>query len=175
MPAASAHVVQLPAPWNSAYGIATNRTASPVTGNSLTHEVDCVIDFTWTAATNEVLEIDLRRTGADNRWIVRCDQAGSTIKLIERNGGTETERASAAQTWTNGTVYRILAYADGNTIFTKAGTVGNIGNKNSYASATFNNTATIAMVSGFATGTNFVAWPRTLTGTALSVLQAANP
>ena len=165
----NARVAQLGDPWNSDNGIATGFTASPSSGASLTTEVDCLVEATWTASTGVTAELDVRRTDANNRWIVRCDQAGGTIKLIERNAGVETERASAAQTWTNGTAYRIVAICRGNTIATfVAGT-----SKNTYASATFNNTATGAMITASAgTLANFAAWPGTLSGTALSTLQA---
>lgn len=156
---------QLSAPWDSDYGIATNRVASPSVGETTTSEANALVEMTWTAVTGQVWELSTRRTDDDNRWIVRCDQAGSTIKLIERNAGVETERSSAAQTWTNGTVYRLVVVQDGNTIRTYVANSA----KNTYASATFNNTA--AGVKTDRAGTDLVAWPRTLSGAALAELQ----
>jgi hypothetical protein len=143
--------------WNTDYGIATNRVASPTAGTTTTSAADALVEFTWTAATGQTLELDVRRTDDNNRWIVRGDQAGSTIKLIERNAGVETERSSAAQTWTNGTAYRVVAIMDGTTIKTYVANVA----KNTYASASFNQSATGIKVSH--AGTNLVAWPRTVT------------
>lgn len=159
-------VTDLPAPWNTDYGIATNRTASPSAGASTTMEANALVEFAWTAATGATLELDVRRTDASNRWIVRGSQAGSTIKLIECNAGVETERSSAAQTWTNGTSYRVVVLCDGTTIRTYVANAL----KNSYTSASFNQSATGVRVSH--AGTNLVTWPRTLSGTALSTLQA---
>lgn len=158
-------VVDLGAPWDTAYGAATSSTTSPTTGTTGTMTADALVEFTWTAATGETLDIAVRSTDSNNRWIVRCDQAGSTIRIYEKNGGTETQRATAAQTWTNGTSYRIVVRCVGNVITTyvNAATNDNIVQKNNYASASFNNTATGIAVSGFATGANFVAWPRTIT------------
>lgn len=158
-------VVDLAAPWTTTFGAATSSSATPSSGATGTQEADAFVEFTWTVATGETLEMDVRRTDANNRWIVRCSQSGSTIKLIERNAGTETERASAAQTWTNGTAYRVVARCLGNTITTYAyAASGNsIAQKNNYTSATFNNSATGVAVAGFATGVNFAAWPRTIT------------
>jgi len=167
-------VRQLPAPWNSDYGVATGYVASPSSGEELTHEADCSAFVYWTAATGAVLEFDVRRTDADNRWVVRCDQSGSTIKLIERNAGTETERSSAAQTFTDGAVYVIQVMPRGTTIRTAVISAAAGANKNAYTSATFNQTATLAKVA--VTGgtlANFVTWPYTLSGSALSVLGGA--
>lgn len=142
--------------WTSDYGIATNRVVSPISGDISVSMADAVVEFTWTPANAETLELDVRRTNNDNRWIVRCDQAGGTIKLIERNAGVETERDSDAQTWTVGTQYRIVVAMEGADIRNFV----NDGPQNAYTSASFNQTATGVQVSGFATGSNLVCWPR---------------
>lgn len=159
-------VYQLPAPWDSDYGIAVARVASPAVNEEISSEANAIIEMTWQAATGETWELSVRRTDADNRWLARCDQAGGTIKIIERNGGTETERSSAAQTWTNGTSYRLVVTQDSTTIKTYVDNVP----KNSYASATFNQTATGVITNK--AGVNLVAWPRTLSGAALAALEA---
>jgi hypothetical protein len=171
------YVCQLPAPYATDTGSATASSASPASGTELTHEANCHVEVEWVATTGATKELNLRRTDDDNRWIVRCDQGGSTIKLIERNAGVETERSSAAQTWTNATKYRIYVIAYGNNIYTYTATSSvRDTQKNSYTSATFNNTATNAKVTATAGAlTNFITWPRTLSGTALSILQAAFP
>jgi hypothetical protein len=161
-------ITDLPAPWTDDYGIATQRIASPTAGATATAEANAIIEFTWPAATGETLDFDVRRTDDDNRWIIRGSQGGSTIKLIERVAGVETERASAAQTWTNGTSYRIVAILDGNTIRTYVANVA----KSTYSSASFNNTATGVKVSH--AGTDLVCWPRTLSGAALAALEAVS-
>lgn len=160
-------VLDLATPFDSDYGLATQRTASPVANDTITSEANAVIELTWVAVTGETVEVSTRRTTDNDRWILRGDQAGSTVKLIEVVAGVETERASAAQTWTNTTSYRIVVVQDGNTI---RGYVANV-LKWTYASAASNNTAT-----GIKTnkaGTNLIAWPRTLTGAAAALLDAA--
>lgn len=164
-------VSKLPAPWTTDFGIADALTASPTSGSALTHSADGTIEFNWTVATSETMELSVRRTDDDNRWIIRCSQGGSTVKIIERAAGVETERASTAQTFTNATTYKIMVKLFGNKIYAFVNDVA----KGSYTSATFNNTATGGKVSGFATGANFAAFPRTLSGTALSVLQTFSP
>lgn len=159
--------LQLAAPFDTDYGLATQRTASPSADATITSEANAVIEFTWVAVTGETVEVSTRRTTDNDRWILRGDQAGSTVKLIEVVAGVETERATAAQTWTNTTSYRIVVVQDGNTI---RGYVANV-LKWTYASAASNNTAT-----GIKTnkaGTNLIAWPRTLTGTAAALLDSA--
>jgi hypothetical protein len=165
-------LAQLPAPWNSSFGIATGYTASPSSGATLTHTADGYAVCKWVATTGATMELRVRQTDPDNCQIIRCDQGGSTIKIIERVAGVETEKASAAQTWTNGTIYRINAMFNGNTVRNYVDDA----QKNNYTSATFNNTATISVVTATAgTLTDYATFPRTLTGAALAFLQALAP
>lgn len=167
-------VAQLPAPFTSEFGLATGYSASPSSGATLTHTADGLAEITWTAATSATLELNIRQTDADNRWIIRCTQADSTIKIIERNAGVETERGSAAQTWTNGTAYSIQVQFYGNNIYTfvASGGLWEYYVKASYTSASFQNTATGASLTATAGAlANFATYPRVLSGTALTVLQ----
>lgn len=162
-------IAQLGSPWNTDYGIATNRIETASAGETTTSEVNAIIEATWTVNTGDIFELDVRRTDDDNRWVVRGDQAGSTIKLIERNAGIETERSSAAQTWTNGASYRLVVTLVNEVIrsFTKSST--SHVSKNIYASAIFNQTATGVKTSHAVS--NLIAWPCTLSGAALAELQ----
>lgn len=157
-------VVDFPAPLTTDAAIATTLTASPASGASGQMTAAALVEFTWTVAAAEVLELDVRRTDADNRWIIRCDSVGGTIKLIERNGGSEQERASNSQTWTALSTYRILAIIDGASIKDWVGlsSTDALTAKNVYASATFNQGVTGIAVAGFTSGANLIAWPRLL-------------
>lgn len=157
-------VVDFAAPLTTDAGIATSITAAPASGATAVMEPDALVEFTWTVATGQTLELDIRRTDANNRWCIRCSQAGSTMKLIEIVAGVETERASSATTFTNATVHRLVAAAYGNTIKTWEGlsSTDALTAKASYTSASFNNTATGVRVAGFVTGANLIAWPRYL-------------
>lgn len=140
------------------YGLATQRVATPDAA-TITHEANALIEWTTPpVVAGQVYELSVRQTNADNRWIIRGDQAAGTIKLFERNNAVETERASASQTWTVGNTYRIVVVADGTTI---QGYVADSW-KWQYTSATFNQTATTAMCS-HAGGANLVSWPRYVT------------
>jgi hypothetical protein len=131
-------VFQLGPPFDSDYGLAVVHESSYTAGAQRAMPADGMIEFSWTAAASEVLEISLRRTDDDNRWIVRCDQAGGTLKLVERNAGVESERSSSAQTWAAGTKYHILVRAYGQRIQSAVdGTARGV-----YASAGFNQSAT---------------------------------
>lgn len=147
-------ITDLPSPLNTDYGIATDRKASPSAGDTLTMAADALVEFTWTAVTGQTLNIYIRRTDDNNAWIIRGDQAGSTIKLIEIVAGVETERNSASQTWTNATAYRIVILAESTTIRTYVANVA----KNNYTSASTNQSATGAKVDK--AGTEFISWPR---------------
>lgn len=148
----------LPA-WANEANIYTSYVASPANPQAATMTADGLVYVTWTPAAGETLELDVRRTDADNRWIHRCDQAGGTIKIIERNAGAETERASGAQTWTAGTAYRIGIVAVGQSIRQLVGTT----TRNTYTSAAFNVEATGVGLAGHATATNLYCWPRYVT------------
>lgn len=160
-------VIDLASPYDTDWGIVSQRTASPTANATITSEANADIEFTWTAVTGETMELSVRRTDDNNRWIIRGDQAGSTVKLIKVEAGVESEAASAAQTWTNGTGYRLFIVQDGNTI------KGHIANvlKWTYASASFNNTATGVKTNK--AGTDLASWPRQLSGTAATLLDSA--
>jgi hypothetical protein len=157
-------VAQLLAPWSTDYGICTNRIASASAGDTTTGEGDAIIDATWTAVTGQTWRLETRRTDADNLWAYDGSQAGSTLKVIERNAGSEAERASSSQTWTNGTAYREVVIQDGNVLKPYVANVAKTG----YTSA-FNNTATGVRTDKAVT--NLVCWPRVLSGAALAELQ----
>lgn len=148
-------VAVLPA-WATEANIYTSYTATPANPQAGVMTADGLVYVTWTPAAGETLELDVRRTDANNRWIHRCDQAGSTMKIIERNGGVETERASGVQTWTASTAYRIGIVAVGQSIKQLVGAA----TRNTYTSAAFNQTATGVYLSGHSTATNLYAWPR---------------
>lgn len=146
------------APWDTDYGIATNRTSSPSTGATSTSTADAIIELTWACATSETLDIMHRRTDDNNCWITRCSESGDTIKLIEKVAGVETERASTAQTFNNGTSYRIVIIQSGTDI---RNFVANT-TKNAYTSASSNQTETGVKISGFASASELICWPRTV-------------
>lgn len=153
---ANLRVVDLGGAWASDYGICTDRKATSAATDTITHTANCLVEHTITAATGVTQELWVRRTDASNGWIVRMDQAGSTIKLIELVAGVETERASTAQTWTNATQYRVVVVCDGTTITPYVANVAKTG----YASATTNQSATTAYVD--TAGVDLVSWPRTV-------------
>lgn len=153
---ANLRVANLGGAWASDYGIATDRKATSAATDTITHTANGLIEHTITAATGVTQELWVRRTDASNGWIVRMDQAGSTIKLIELVAGVETERASTAQTWTNATAYRVVVICDGTTITPYVANVAKTG----YASASTNQSATTAYVD--TAGSELIAWPRTV-------------
>lgn len=152
-------IYKAPSPWNTDYGIATNQIATPTTGNTTTSTADGIVEITWTPGVNEVLDLLVRRVDDNNCWVVRCDQAASTIKLFEKISGVETQRGTSAATWTVATPYRITVLMNGNLLFVRINYLGAF----SYASASFQNTETGVKASGFATATNLISWPRVVT------------
>jgi hypothetical protein len=158
-------VVDFPAPLTTDAAIATSIVTSPVSGQASTMTSNAVVEFTWTIGAAEVLRLDVRRTDADNRWIVECDQLNSTMRLIERNAGVETTRASNARSFVATNVQRIVVICDGTTIKTWQGlsSTDALTACANYTAATLNQGETGVAVAGFATGANLIAWPRFLT------------
>lgn len=149
-------VYDLAAPYNSDYGIATARVASPGVDETITGAADAMIEITWTPGAGEIETLEFRRIDASNLFKLVCDQAAATIKLYRRQAGVDTELNSGkTQTWTSGTPYRIVVRADGSNISTW---VDLIGKHN--VTDTFNQTATGIVTS--LGGSNLVAWPLTI-------------
>lgn len=89
---------------------------NPQAGTIFASSADGIIYTEWVAQTGATFEIMLRRTDDNNCWIARCSQSGSTVKIIEKNAGVETERASGSITFTNGVRYQIMPFFVGNRI-----------------------------------------------------------
>lgn len=155
-------VTDLKAPWNADHGIALYHNPTPATGETFTGLADSIVDIEWTPDTNEILNIATRRTDDDNCWIVRCNQATSKSTLIKREAGIETVINDTAQTWTVGTSYRIMVFAEGTKIWTyvNKSDLSSFWQPNYYATATFNQTAAGGKVTGFTSASELVSWPR---------------
>ena len=142
--------------------------AYPADGQNMdAPSADGIYEVSWLPTANEVFDFSFRQTDADNRWIVRCDQAAGNVKLFERNAGTETQRGSTGtQTWTAGTgIYRLVVTASGQTIEVRVddtvlGAIGTAPLKTSYTSASFNLTSTGVSVSGTSALRDLALWPR---------------
>lgn len=159
----------LTSPYTSDFGIAHQRIDAVSAGNTIDMPAaNAFVEFSWTAVTGEVCDLMVRWTDDDNCWIIRLNQATSTVKIIQKEGGTETERASAAATFANGTTYEYCVLCVGSTIRATIHRTG--GNHVAYTSATFNNTATGVKVDK--AGANLVTWPYQLSGRALEVIKA---
>lgn len=126
------------------FGLAALSNYAPATGLSGTIAADSWIEFNWIPNAGETLDIIFRKSDASNYWTARCDVAGSTTKIIEVNAAVETERASVATTW-NVAQFRVAVAA-------RAASIRVYRNKallTSYSSASFNQTATGAQITGF--------------------------
>lgn len=86
----------------------------------------------------------LRYSDVNNYWMAQGDLSNNQVELVERNGGVENVRASAAVVLTHSTDYDVRAITYGRTIdiFLKGG------NKATYALAALNENATIHGIVG---------------------------
>lgn len=137
-------------------GLATARIASNSAGDTIAHPADAWIEQTLTAATGVDKDLYVRWTDDANCWIVRQNQAGATVKLIEKVAGVETARGSVATTYTNATAYRQIAICEGSVIKVYVDTTLKI----TYSSASFQATATTAKAQS--AGAEFKSYPRTV-------------
>ncbi len=99
----SAHVVQLPAPFNSDFGFATQRLAGARSaGDTFNHIADCFIQFIVTTVPSALqIELLFRIQDATNYWVVTVDSAGD-LDLDEVVAGVPTQRGTAAAVVTDG-------------------------------------------------------------------------
>ena len=102
------------------FGLANYHVAVPTSGVSYTGSRNSLYEITWTAATDEILDIDIRKTDDNNKIILRCNQTASTIAHIRKDAGIETVIQSVAQTWTNGTSYKIVGWVGNGNAFRAA-------------------------------------------------------
>lgn len=171
------HVKDLPAPFNTPFGLATTRLAGRVTaGTTFTHDADGLIEFTPAALpSGSTLDIRFRRQDASNYWQLTIDNGGNIV-LNEVVAGVTTARTPSATTVTandwlclvlTGTTIRLLKYRVATTAHSILWT---------YSSATNFATATAGEVVSLGTAgriSDVVCWPRVLGATPAAVLDAA--
>lgn len=163
-----ARVFELGAPWDSDFGIVTQRLAgarSP--GDTFSHEADCLIELTVdTRPVSDLIILQFRIQDSDNLWKITVNSAGN-ITLIERVGAGDTTRGSSAGAVSNGD--RIVLILDDNII--KIFIDDNLGV--TYSSAINFKTETNGELNSEGTGgavSDLVSWPRVLSGAALAEL-----
>lgn len=164
-------VIDLPAPFDDDYGLATQRVAGSVSAEQMfTHEADCIIEWTDTtipSASN--LDLRFRRQDATNYWQITIDSTGALV-LNEVVAGTPTSRGSSAGAVSNGN--RVVVIASGTTIKVYSANVLKI----TYASASNFTTATAGELVALGTSgvvSDLIAWPRTLGAAAGAILDQA--
>lgn len=143
---------QFEAAWGVNRAKATTYRATSVASQVEVMDAFGLVRHSMLAATGITQNLWVRCSDASNGWIVRFDQAGSTVKIIELVAGVETERASAAQPQNNGTTYNWTVLCNGLSIkvFINAGLV------TSWNQAISNITATGLMIDR--AGTELYAW-----------------
>lgn len=169
-------VKDLPAPFNQDFDIATTRLAGGRTaGDTFTHTADGIIEFTLTTRPSAgSIDFRFRVQDANNYWQVLVSTTGATT-LNEVVAGTPTTRGSATPGMN--TTHKALIIMVGSTIRG----IAQIGTSYSfmwtaYTSATNFATETDGELASLGTGgrvSDIVAWPRTLSGNAVTVLDAA--
>ena len=164
-------VLDLPAPFNDSYGIATQRLAGARSGgDTFTHTANCVLEYTQTtlpSASNS--DFRFRRQDATNYWQVTIDSTGA-FTLNEVVAGTPTQRATAAGVVSSG--HRIVIVADSTTI---RGYSNNV-LRWTYSSASNFATATAGELTALGTTgavSEVISWPRVLAAAPAALLDLA--
>lgn len=163
-------VLDLPAPFSTDYGLATQRLAGARSaGDTFTHTANCVIEWTVTTVPSAAGTVfRFRVQDSTNFWFAYIDSTGA-LSLYERVAGVDTLRASAAGVVSNG--HRIVVVADGTTI---RGYSNNV-LRWTYSSASNFATETDGLLSALGTGgavSEIISWPRALTGATAAILDA---
>lgn len=163
-------VAQLPAPFDTDNGIATDvHSGSVSAGATFSHEADTWIEYTVTTRpTAGQTETRFRVQDGSNYWQVTVDSSGN-IDLDEVVSGTPTQRGTAAGVVSSG--HRVCIVADDTTITVYSNDVQRF----SYASASNFKSATAGELETLGTGgavSNLITMPRTLSGRAATILNA---
>lgn len=164
-------VTDLPAPFDTDYGLATDRKAGSVAaGTTFVHEANCLIEFTVTTMpTSADILLDFRRQDVNNCWQARVFSNGSFI-LNEIVAGVTTQRANTGGGFVSAGL-RLVIIADGTSIKCYINNVLRV----TWATASTFQTMTAGVVRTIDVGgsvSDIVTWPRTLSGTALAALGA---
>ena len=163
-------VADLGAPWSTAYGIATDHLAgSRQAEDTFSHEADCLIELTVDTLPGAATPIRFRfrKQDSNNYWYFWANDFGE-IKIYETVSGNPTQRAGAqAGSITAGD--RVLIHCNDTSITVYIENSLEL----SYASASNFKTCTAGELYtlGTAVVSNIVAWPRVLSGSALSALE----
>jgi hypothetical protein len=167
-------IAQLGGPWQSDYGIATQRLAGARSAtNAFTHEANAFwLDFVLTTLPSSGnIEIEVRRTDANNCWKLQVTSAGA-FNLIEVVAGTPTTRTTIAS---NANGDRLMLVMDGATALLNRWRTGATESSLLYTSVSTFTTQTAGVISSLGTGgavSDLVTWPRNLSGDALAWLNA---
>lgn len=166
--------VQFLSVFNQPDSLALHVDATPTSGDSAVGSSDGLMYFTWVPAAAEIVNFRYRWVDDDNCMIVRLSQADSNVQFIRRRAGVETVRATVGLTWTIGTPYPLyVRWEAANTTFGKAITTTI---PSGAISDGFQLDKTGVKVDGFATGTNWLVYPRFLSSAAQTAYDSAiNP
>jgi hypothetical protein len=160
---------QLAGIWSTAYDIATQRLAGARSAaDTFTHEADTLIEFTVTTLPSSgQIEVRFRIQDTSNYWQVTIDASGD-LDLDEVVAGSATQRGTSAAAIANGD--RIVITANDQTLRVYEANTLDI----TYTSAANFKTETSGEIESLGTGgavSDLIAWPRTLSGAALALLQ----
>lgn len=163
-------VVYLGWPFRNNRLVTSELSGALVADATYSHEANCLVRFTvGTLPSAGTIEVAFRRQDTDNLWKVQISSSGA-LSLIERVGGTDTSRATAAGVVAAG--HTVLIIADGTTVRGLSNDVA----RWVYTSATNFQSATAGRAVTLGTGgaaSNLRTWPRTPTGLARRRLNRA--
>lgn len=146
-----------PAPFDAAYGFATDRKAGGVSaGTTFTHTADALIRYTMTTVGASDTFVFFRQQDASNYWRIYVNSIG-TIGLHEFVSGSGTARGTSSSAVSNGTIVSAVFTDETITIFTDTTS------KIAYASAANFKAETAGRVSLVAAGgvlSDLSLWPR---------------
>jgi len=157
-------VAQLGSPWDTDYGIATQRLAgarSP--GETFTHEADCLIEFEMTTLPSAgQAKVNFRIQDSSNYWQIKIEPAGD-LKLIEVVATTGFNRGLDAAVLSGGERIVVKCFDEEIKVYydsTLSITYSTAPNFKTQTNGELDTEGTNGSIS------DIVSWPRTLSGKA---------
>lgn len=153
-------VVDLPAPFNTDYGLATARLLNPAGNTLATHTANLILEFTITFNGTGSNVYYRRNAAGTSYWRVAVLGNGD-LHLREVLDGVDTARGSSAAAFVSGNTYRVVVIASGSIHTVYVGTTQKITYTDPAGTL---NTETGLQVGSFTTNvlSELIAWPRTV-------------
>lgn len=106
-------IANLPAPFDTDTGAADEYQASSTADDEIAMATNAQVEWQFTAQTGVTRKLYVRYIDATHYIAVVCNQGASTLAIVKNEGSGESTLNSVAWTWTDATLYRVMAFVNG--------------------------------------------------------------